>query len=354
MTDDPLAIDREHILEKTADLWSDLRGARIFVTGGTGFVGTWLMEAFVAANRAHGLDARAVLLSRDPSGFRRRIPRLGENPFVSFVTGDATSFDLPEGEFDYVVHAATERTFPGTAAQPLGALEPDRIATRRVLDFAAERGVRRLLFTSSGAVYGGAGADVDGIPETFSGAPDPTTANAAYGESKRLSEFTCVAYARAFGFAAVIARLFAFVGPHLPLDEGYAVGNFIGDVLAGRPIAIGGDGTPRRSYLYAADMSIWLWTMLLRGDSGRAYNTGSPDGISIRGLADTIVDTLSPATEVTVARAPLPGAAPARYLPDTSRARRELGLQAWIDLPEALRRTYASHLSSTTSNRQER
>jgi len=347
----PLDNDREHILEKTDRLWDDLRGSRIFITGGTGFVGTWLMEAFVAANRARGLGARAVLLSRDPAGFERRAPHLAGDESVSFVLGEATSFELPGGEFDYVIHAATERTFAATPAQPLAALEPDRIATRRVLDFAAERGVRRLLFTSSGAVYGRTGTGADGISESSGSAPDPTQASAAYGESKRLSEYACASYARVFGFHAVIARLFAFVGPYLPLDEGYAVGNFIGDVLAGRPIAIGGDGTPLRSYLYAADLSIWLWTMLLRGESGRAYNAGSPDAVSIRALADTIVETLSPTTKVTLAGAALPGAAPNGYIPDTSRAERELGLHAWIDLPEALRRTYAAHRPSTASKR---
>lgn len=340
MSDSPLAADHHHLLSKTAGLWEELRGERIFITGGTGFVGMWLTEAFVAANRDHDLGARAVLLTRNPSHFLQKMPHLANEPSVSFIVGDATTFDPPKGSFSYFIHAATERTFEATAADPLAALERDRIATRRVLDFAAARGVRRFLLTSSGAVYGRRGLPIDGISEDEECAPDTTDPASTYGESKRLSEFTCAAYGRAHGFTAVISRLFAFVGPGLPLDGGYAVGNFFADILAGRPIAIGGDGTALRSYMYAADLSIWLWTMLLRGGPGKVYNTGSSTPVSIRSLADLLVQTLAPQTQVTVARAPLPGAAPSIYIPDTSRATKELQLETWITLPEALKRTF--------------
>lgn len=341
-----LGADRRHILERSGDLWEPLRGARIFITGGTGFVGTWLMEAFAAANSAHDLRARAVLLTRDPARFRVRAPHLADDPSIEFVTGEGATFSEPPGAFEYVIHAATERSFEPDAARPLGIVEGDLIATRRVLDLAASRGVRRLLFTSSGAVYGSGASTLERIPETYTGAPDPLEAHAAYGLSKRISEFACTSYGRVHGFDAVVARLFAFVGPHLPLDEGYAVGNFLGDVLNHRAIAIAGDGTARRSYLYAADLAIWLWTMLLRGASGTAYNVGSPQALTIRELADTVARTLAPDTSVSVARLAVPGAAPSSYVPDTSRAERELGLRSWIDLPDALRRTYAFYLET--------
>lgn len=343
--DGVLASDRRHILDRSADLWEPLRGRRVFITGGTGFVGTWLLEAFAAANDAFGLSAAAVVLTRDPSRFAARAPRLYTNPALSFVTGDATSFELPGGEFTYVIHAATERAFEADASQPLSIVDRDFAATRRVLDFCASRDVKRLLFTSSGAVYGASAANLSAVSESFEGAPDPTQSRAAYGESKRLSEFACASYARVFGFDAVIARLFAFAGPYLPLDEGYAVGNFVADALSRRPINIAGDGTPRRSYLYAADLAIWLWTLLVRGQAGTPYNVGSPDGITIRQLAEEVVRTLAPGTSVIVAREAAPGAAPSSYVPSTRRAQ-ELGLQAWIDLPEALRRTYRFYQSA--------
>ena len=147
MSDSPLAADHHHLLSKTAGLWEELRGERIFITGGTGFVGMWLTEAFVAANRDHDLGARAVLLTRNPSHFLQKMPHLANEPSVSFIVGDATTFDPPKGSFSYFIHAATERTFEATAADPLAALERDRIATRRVFRFRCGAG-RKAFFVN--------------------------------------------------------------------------------------------------------------------------------------------------------------------------------------------------------------
>ena len=331
------------MLAHTQGLWEDLRGERVFMTGGTGFVGTWLVEAFAAANDAYDLGATAVLLSRDPARFGERAPHLAGHRAVRLIAGDAVDFAPPEGEFGFVVHAATERQTGDAAAAPMGSLDRDTAATRRVLEFALRAHARRLLFTSSGAVYGTQPPELSCIAETYAGAPDSTDPATAYGQGKRLSEFACAAYARAYGFDAVIGRLFAFVGPHLPLGAGFAAGDFFRDLLGGGAIRIGGDGTTIRSYLYAADLAIWLWTLLLRGECGRAYNVGSPEAVSIRRLAELMVSELAPGTPIEVERGALPGAAGARYVPSTDRAARELGLRVRIALPDALRRTYDFH-----------
>jgi dTDP-glucose 4,6-dehydratase len=152
-------------------------------------------------------------------------------------------------------------------------------------------------------------------------------------------------FARQYGFAAPIVRCFAFSGPHLPLDLNYAIGNFVRDALAGGPIRIGGDGTPRRSYLYAADLAIWLWTILMRGESCRLYNVGSGDDLSIMELARRVVAIISPGLAVEIARKPTPGGLVARYVPAVSRAGTELGLVARILLDESIRR-----MAETASN----
>ena len=90
------------------------------------------------------------------------------------------------------------------------------------------------------------------------------------------------------GLACRIARCYAFIGPHLPLSGPFAAGNFAADVAAGRPIVINGDGSPVRSYLYAADMAIWLWTVLVRAPAGSVYNVGSSEAIDIKALAGRI------------------------------------------------------------------
>jgi len=163
--DNPLARDLDHVLEHTEPLWTGARGARIFVTGGTGFVGTWITESLLWANRRLGLDLSAVLLTRNPDAFRRRSPHLDGDAAVTLLTGDAASFAWPAGSFALVIHAATGHSVAPDAEHPTGTFDRDIAAMRRVLDFARAAGVRRLLFTSSGAVYGKQPPELSHVPE---------------------------------------------------------------------------------------------------------------------------------------------------------------------------------------------
>lgn len=344
-----LARDLDHVLAHTAGAWEELRGARIFVTGGTGFFGRWLLESFLWAEDRLRLDARLTVLTRNPECFRLAAPRLAAHPAITLAEGDIGSFRLENARFSHVVHAATASAREGRES-PLAAIETMVDGTRRVLEFATASGARRFLFTSSGAVYGRQPSAVTHIAEDYEGAPDPLDARSVYGEGKRMAELLCAAYARTRGLECPIARGFAFVGPHLPLDAEFAIGNFIGDCLAGRPIVIRGDGSPYRSYLYAADLAIWLWTILVRGVSGRAYNVGAEREVTIAELARTVRSTLGARNEIQIlgrqSHAEAPAAPPERYVPSTARAREELGLHEWIPLEEGIRRTAAWHTPS--------
>ncbi len=332
--------DLDHVLGHTAGLWDALRGRRLFLSGGTGFFGIWLVESFLHANERLGLGAEALVLSRDPRAFLGRAPHLANRRGLDFQEGDTDGFPFPDGEFACVIHAATE---PETGLDPLEVFERNVGATRRMLEFTRRAGARRLLFTSSGAVYGRQPPELRLVPEDYAGAPPTTDAATAYGQSKRVSEFLCAAHARRHGFVAATARCFAFVGPHLPLDANYAVGNFIRDALAGGPIRVRGDGTPRRAYLYAADLTVWLWTILLRSRTSRVYNVGSEEELSIGDLARTVAAVVHPSASVELAAAAAPAAPAERYVPSTRRAREELGLAATLSLEEGIRRTAAWH-----------
>jgi dTDP-glucose 4,6-dehydratase len=334
----PLDSDLDHILQHTEELWKPLRGERIFITGGTGFFGRWLIESFVRANDALGLQTTAFVLTRDPAAFQAKALHLASHRAIQVQAGDFTSFKFPDGSFHSVLHAATEPEFTAHPDAPLGIFDANVRGTRRVLDFARASGATRFLFTSSGAVYGRQPSDLTHIPEKYEGAPDTMDAGTAYGQSKRACEFMCAMYARQYGFAAPIARCFAFSGPHLPLSLNFAIGNFVRDALAGGPIRIGGDGTPRRSYLYAADLAIWLWTILLRGESCRVYNVGSGDDVSIAELAHKVKDVVSSKVLVTIAKEWVPGGPTARYVPSVTRAENELDLKVWIPLDEGIKR----------------
>lgn len=335
----PLSNDLDHILVHTEGLWEELRGQRIFITGGTGFFGCWLLESFVWANTRLGLNAQAVVLSRNPAAFMKKAPHLAGHEALVFHAGDIRDFQFPSGSFSHVIHAATEASAALNQEYPMLMLDTIVEGTRHAVDFAVACGARKFLLTSSGAVYGKQPPNVIHIPETYAGAPDPLDPASAYGEGKRLAELLCALCRRQHDIETKIARGFAFVGPYLPLDVHFAVGNFIRDGLRGGPVVVRGDGTPYRSYLYAADMAIWLWTILFRGESGRPFNVGSDAGLAVGDLGRCVANMFKPPVEVRVNGRPDPTKPAERYVPSIQRARNELGLQPFIDLPEAIRRT---------------
>src|SRR5580704_17150394 len=337
--------DLDHILTTTAPLWEEMRDQRIFITGGTGFFGCWLLESFSYINRQLNLNARATVLTRDPAAFAMKCPHLAADPALAFHAGDVRSFSFPDGDFPYVIHAATEASGRQAAEEPLARLSTIIDGTARMLNFAETHSTRKLLLTSSGAVYGKQPASLTHVPEEYLGGPDPLDPGSVYAEGKRISELMCALQSMQSPIEIKIARCFAFVGPHLPLDTHFAIGNFIGDVLAGRPIRINGDGTPMRSFLYASDLAIWLWTMLFRSPDLIPVNVGSDNDLSILELARAVVQSLNAAVDIHVAKEVIPGTDIARYVPSVDRARRLLGLKETVDLQEAIRRTAAWYVA---------
>jgi nucleoside-diphosphate-sugar epimerase len=331
--------DLDHIINNTLPLWSELSGERIFITGGTGFFGCWLLESFAWANERLQLGAKAVVLTRNLEAFRKKAPQLAANPAIQFQPGDIRTFEFPQGSFSHIIHAATESSTKLNDENPLGMFDTIVEGTRHTLEFARHCQARKFLLTSSGAVYGKQPPEMTHIPEEYSGAPDPSDPHSAYGEGKRAAEALCTLYARQYGFEVKIARCFAFVGPYLPLDVHFAIGNFIRDGLQGGPIIVKGDGTPIRSYLYAADLAIWLLTILLNGQSGRPYNVGSGKNLSIAEVAQSVANQFPPGMKISILGIPNPDRPSEQYVPSIKRAISELGLKEWIGLAEALQRT---------------
>lgn len=314
-----------------------LRGARLFISGGTGYVGRWLLESLVHANRVLGLGASAVVLTRAPDRFALVCPHLAADPAVTLVQGDVRQFSVPQGSFTHVVHAATDVV---ESRSPLEVFDVTVRGTQQVLALAHERGTGRVLLLSSGAVYGRFPDAVERAPESLRGSVDVASPTAAYGLGKVATEWLGNAFGAQHGLACVSARLFAQVGPHLALDAQFAAGNFIRDALRGEDLVIRGDGTSLRSYMYASDLVAWLWAILLRGHAGAAYNVGSEQAVSIRGLAETVARLAGHgAGRIQVLGQVAPGVAPDRYVPDTRLARSALGLSLTVPLDEALRRT---------------
>lgn len=317
----------------------ELRGAHVFITGGTGFVGKWLLETLLHAIDRLSFDIRVSVLTRNPSEFFTNIPWLSTHRSLQVFEGDVRR--LPQGlpRFDGIIHAATPASAALVKNAPREMLDIIIDGTRNVLDLAGQSGAIPVLLASSGAVYGPLIAGAMAFGEDERCGPDQLDVRNVYHESKRISEMECAVAAFNSPVRPKIARMFAFVGPYLPLDAHFAIGNFIRDAVLGKSISVRGDGTAVRSYLYASDMACWLWRILVRGEPLRPYNVGSDRAISIGRLAEMIAGAVVPPRLVVVEGHAEPRGPVDRYVPKVDRAMNELGLRSTVPLEDAIART---------------
>lgn len=335
-----LAADLADVVARLGPDWRALRGARLFVTGGTGLIGRWMLETLRLADETYGLGLDVAILTRNPAGFAEKAPALAAWPALRLVAGDVLNLQPDGAHYTHVIHGATDASADLNENDPLRMFETIVAGTRHTLAFAKAANAGRVLFMSSGAVYGAQPWEITHVDEEYRGGPDLATHRSSYGEGKRAAEILCAIYRRQFDLDVVTTRIFALLGPMLALDIHFAAGNFIRDAMAGRTITVNSDGRAVRSYLYIADLAAWMWAVLLRAPAGATYNLGSEQAVSIGELAERTASVLGAAGSLILGR-PDQGWNPGRYVPSTHKIRTELGVSATVDLDEAIRRTAA-------------
>ena len=313
----------------------------LLITGGTGFFGRALLRYLDSLNRANGslpFD-QVTVVSRSPESFRLKHPSLAYFSWLTWHAGDVlVSSSLPQNRnYHFILHAASDST-DAAALTPLQTYRQIVDGTENMLKFSATCGAQRFLLTSSGGAYGPQPSNMEAIPETYNGMPDPLNPSNAYGVAKRQAEHLCTQYGHQYGIQTVIARCFAFLGEDLPRDAHFAIGNFIRDAIERSKITVNGNGSPIRSYMYQSDLAHWLLTLLQDGASGNAYNVGSDEAISIADLARLVRDIVSPEKQVHVKSQLLAdNVFRNRYVPDISKAKMDLGLEITVPLADAIR-----------------
>ncbi len=333
--------DLDVITDILKKAWVERRGERILITGATGFVGSWILESVLHANSQLNLRIKVATITRNRRMLAERYPEHINNNTLDIVEGDLASVKFPPGTYSHVLHLATGAP-SGSAGVPDGFFILDQLCSHRLAEFCVAAGVSNFLFTSSGAVYGGVDAPETGITETTSGTPSLRELGSGYGLGKLCSEFIFNSLGAMRGVTVTNARLFSFVGPRLPLTAGYAIGNFISDAMSGRPLTIGSDGTPRRSYLYSSDLAIWLWSMLFRAEETDVFNVGGCRALSIKELATAVLSALGLKREIVVLN--MPSAVPRKdYFPNVSKAKEAFGLGELVGLEDAILKTVKWH-----------
>lgn len=323
----------------TDPLWQRLSHARLFITGGTGLFGHWFLDSLTEANKRLNLKISATVLTRHPELAKAKMPYLDCR--IQFLQGHVENFTLPTERFDVILHMATtsaEETFQGfSQTQKLQMLCQ---GTQRVIEFALSCGAKRILFTSSGAVYGNQLCNF--IQESALMHIDPFKPESGLALGKSVAEFLLHRASAESSLEVVIARCFTFVGPGIPINLHYAIGNFIKNAVEGKDIVIKGDGTAIRSYMYLGDLIWWLLQLLLDGKSGDTYNVGSDQPISISELANKVALLSNHSPKILIeGQADYSVGVPVRnsYTPSIEKAKFDLGLHISTDLSSAIAHT---------------
>jgi len=340
MKDSIFKEDIRYILESIKSDLPQLKDKKILVTGATGFIGTYLIETLSLHNQLqHEFSYKIFGLARnsakkDQVAMRSALNRQG----VILLSGDVRNFKFPE-PFDFIIHAAAPVDPKFLRQNPLETADIIVTGTRHILQQAVENKTSRVLYISSGAVYGKQPVDLPEISEEYIGGLDIADANSGYGEAKRYAEILCSIFKKIYDLSVVVARPFTFVGPYQDLNSGFAVTEFIKAALNGKPICIEGDGTTLRSYCYGADLAVALWKILFHGKNACAYNIGSQETVSIAELARMIVDLAKSKSEIIILQKPAIHGKPSRYIPDINRLKTEIGMVNKFNLKDALKRT---------------
>jgi dTDP-glucose 4,6-dehydratase len=331
-----LHMDMNFMLERLETDFRARSGSHWFITGATGLFGKWFLEVLLESNQRFNTHFRITALSRDPKRFTTTMPHL-DNSALHWIRGDTASFTFPNEPIDHMIHAAAE-VQNAKADLPSKVVKQQLEATEHFIALCRQHPKAKVLFTSSGAVYGQIPSNMTHVPESYLGAPDMSKPIAAYGEAKRVSELMFHSARLEFNLDFKISRTFAVVGAHLPLESHFAIGNFIGQAMQHKTIQVSGDGTPTRSYLHMAEHTVWLYKILFHGTPAQAYNVGSDDSISILEIAKAVC-TEFPDSSIEVAQPPSNNQSISRYVPNIERLKTELGLQVEIPLSDAIQRT---------------
>ncbi len=334
-------------LGNNANQLKPLRDARLLVTGGTGFVGSWITEMVALLNDRHKFNIRLILLSTRASDFATHAPHLAGRADVLLIEQDVRNVaDIP-ADTNWVIHAAANPDSRVHLSNPLRTLQTIVYGTQSVLDAASRlSSLERILCLSSGLVCGPQQWENSPLTENqYSGLDCMSLAN-LYVECKRAAEMVVVSYRSQFGLPAVIARPFTFVGPYQHLDRPWAINNFLSEALRGGPIRVQGTGDTVRSYMYGSDVAYWLLRLLVAGKVGRAYNVGSPVGISLKDLAVRVGGHAAGRPIIELNTLPDGHIASTRWLPDVALAQKDCDLKVQIDLDSAISRTITWHSST--------
>ena len=333
-----LLSDLEEVNEHSRSDLEHLVNSNVVITGASGFIGTWLALSWASARKEFQGGGKLLLTSRSPHSVLEQVLKIDEKCPAHIISSDIKNFTIPD-EFHkgHIIHAATPASASLNSDDPYTMFNVIIEGQERILAEAL-RTSSRLLFLSSGAVYGNQPLDLEKLSEECTFDRHEGGKISAYHDGKRAAEMQCDIATLRWGTDVVTARLFAFIAPFLPFGTHFAVGNFMQDALQGSQIVIKSGGGSVRSYQYGTDLCSSLWALLVRGTKGEKYNVGSDAAVSIKELAQSVARNVNPSAEVVITGTDTHENT-TRYLPSINKITRELNVRNNVDLEQAIKRT---------------
>ena len=323
-----------------------LKGFHIFITGATGIIGKWILAALLFADDLFNLNISISILTRNKNLFGDKYPLLCFDKRLTILEGDVRYFQT-DSQIDLFIHGAADVVNINVESETYIS---NILGTNNALIQASKSNAKRFLYLSSGAVYGKSELQDQGIHEGYRGEIDFLNLNSAYSLGKCGGEFLTNCYANEHELSVSSARCFAMAGPHLPLDKHFAFGNFMLSALNNSKIEITGNGMVYRSYLYLADVCIWLLKIAINGENRLSYNVGSDQSISIKSLAEKIKYELDSDSEIHIANLNSDNSHSNYYFPNTNFTMESLNLDVNYSLSDTINLTAEWHMKGRKNN----
>ncbi|MCI5641183.1 MAG: NAD-dependent epimerase/dehydratase family protein [Lachnospiraceae bacterium] len=325
----------------------NLKNARVMVTGATGLIGSQVVKFLLSLNRLKQMNITVLAFARSEEKAKKVFPYLEEEEHLELVLGDINRQIDYDGSVDYILHGASATSSKFFVSHPVETITTAIDGTKLLLDFAKDKQVKGVVYLSSLEVYGTPDEQAGLIGEADYGYIDPLSVRSSYSEGKRMVECLCVSYAQEYGVPIKIARLSQTFGAGVEYDDGRVFAEFARCAIEGKNIVLHTEGKTVRSYCYTMDAVTALLTILVKGESGQAYNvTNMNTAISIYDMAKLVCQVV-PDSEITVERDIPEDLASFGYNPEMivrldSSKLQALGWQPTVDLQEMYERLIAS------------
>ena len=254
-----------------------LAGKTVVITGGTGMIGSCLVDALAVFNRSQSDPCQIVVTSRRAEAARKRFGYCWDQPWFHYIQQDVCdeTVNWPD-QVDYVIHAASNADPVNFAKAPVDTLMANVLGTDRLLKAGMSRGMTRFLYVSSGEMYGQPDQAQSDFVENYCGPIDHSNPRACYPAGKRSAEVLCQCYGAQYGVDCVIVRPCHVFGPTMTGGDSRAVSEFLRNAASGKNIGMKSAGLVERSHCYVVDAADAIFRVLLKGEGGNAYNIADP------------------------------------------------------------------------------